>query len=256
MAVAMEQMEVMGVRYHNVTVPEALDLVMDVLADGERIDIFFLNAEGVRRAQKDLEYRAIINEARFVLSDGIGLRLLTMLHGGRMRDNCNGTDFSPELIRQAVLHGYSIFLLGGKAGEAEKAAQHLQQSIPGTKIAGTADGYFQDDEEIIDRINSSGAGVLLVAMGVPKQEKWIADHRCSLYPKMCLGVGALVDYLSNTIPRAPKWMRRVNLEWCWRIFVEPKRMFKRYIVDGVGFMLSALVYYLKVSAGKTPHPLP
>ncbi|MBF0485077.1 MAG: WecB/TagA/CpsF family glycosyltransferase [Candidatus Omnitrophica bacterium] len=239
---SLRQVKFLGVRYHNLMLGEAMITALGMLDRGERSDIFFLNADGVRLAQNDKEYRTALNDAELVLSDGIGLRLLTKLNGGRMRDNCNGTDFSPQLIAQAALRGYSLYLLGGKPGVAEKAADNLSQIIRGLKIAGTSDGYFQDDKKMVEHINASGADILFVAMGAPKQEKWIASHRRDLKPRMCLGVGALLDYFSGAIHRAPQWMVHSNLEWFWRIFIDPKRMFKRYIIDDMGFLLGVLFF--------------
>jgi N-acetylglucosaminyldiphosphoundecaprenol N-acetyl-beta-D-mannosaminyltransferase len=167
-----------------------------------------------------------------VLPDGVGLKIISWIFGGKIKENCNGTDFSPKLMEEAAKEGYKIFLLGSKDGIAQKASENIKKTIPNLKIVGTSSGYFNNDEEVIQKINTSGADILFVAMGVPLQEKWIARNRDRLNPKLCLGVGALFDYLSGSTPRAPLPMRRMHLEWLWRIFIEPKRMFKRYIIDG------------------------
>ncbi|MCK5215260.1 MAG: WecB/TagA/CpsF family glycosyltransferase, partial [Candidatus Omnitrophica bacterium] len=105
------------------------------------------------------------------------------------------------------------------------------------QIVGTHHGYVEEDEAVIDQINESGAEVLFVAMGVPIQEKWIHRNRDRLNPRLCLGVGALFDYLSGTIPRAPGIVRCLRLEWLWRCFVDPRRMIKRYFIDDTGFLI-------------------
>lgn len=238
----LEDMKLLNIEYHNITAPEALTKTLDLLAEQKRATVCFLNADCLYKAQRDDEYRQILNQADLVLSDGIGLKFATWLYGGRMKDDCNGTDLSPLIMERAAQAGYKIFFMGGKDGIAEKAAGNIRQRIPNIQIVGTHEGYFDDDQKLIGQINASGADILFVAMGVPLQEKWIYRYRERLTPRLCLGVGALLDYLSGTIPRAPLWMRKVHLEWCWRIFVDPKRMLRRYLVDGVGFFVY-LAYY-------------
>jgi N-acetylglucosaminyldiphosphoundecaprenol N-acetyl-beta-D-mannosaminyltransferase len=228
-------MKILGVNYDNITLAEALDRACSLLRDNNKSNIFFLNADCLYKAQKDSSYREILNSADLVLPDGIGLRLATKMLGGRMKDNCNGTDFSPLFMQRAAKEGYKIFFLGGKDGVAEKAAENIRKKIPGIQIVGVHFGYFDNDGLLINTINNSRADILFVSLGVPFQEKWIYKNRNALNPKVCLGVGALLDYLSERIARAPKLMRAVHLEWLWRIGVEPKRMFKRYIIDGLKF---------------------
>ena len=185
-----------------------------------------------------------MNSADLVLPDGIGLKLATRILGGKMEEDCNGTDISPLLMQKAAEEGYKIYFLGAKEKIAEKAAENTRKQIPRIQIVGTHHGFFNNDKEVIKKINDSGADILFVAMGVPLQEKWIAKHRRELNPRLCLGVGALFDYLSGRIPRAPLFMRKMHLEWLWRIFIEPKRMFKRYIVDGMKLGWIVLKYKL------------
>lgn len=230
-------MKILNVAYDNLTRSEALDRVFCFEETGKQVHPCFLNADCLRQAQKDPEYARVLNEADLVLSDGVGLRVATRLFGGTMRDNCNGTDLSPLILEQAAKRGHKVFFLGGKSGIAQKAAENIQKILPDLNVVGTHTGYFDDDDTIVSMINDSGADILFVAMGVPRQEKWIARHKDRLSPKLCLGVGAFLDYLSGTIPRAPLWMRRIHLEWAWRIFVDPKRMIKRYCVDGAGFFI-------------------
>ena len=235
-------MKILDVTYHNHTVSEALNIISKYLNSIDKCSIFFLNADCLRQAQKDTQYREILNCSDLVLSDGIGLRMATRLFGGKMIDNCNGTDLSPLIMKEAADRGYKIFFLGGIEGIADKAAQNMRKKIPGIKIVGTHSGYFTSDEDVVKQINQSEANILFVALGAPIQEKWIFKNRNKLQPKVCLGVGALLDYLSGTIPRAPMWMRQMHIEWFWRIFIDPRRMFKRYFIDGVGFLIW-LIYF-------------
>ncbi|MFA5147913.1 MAG: WecB/TagA/CpsF family glycosyltransferase [Candidatus Omnitrophota bacterium] len=225
-------MNVLGIKYNNLEFNDSIKQALSIVNDSKKSNLFFINTDCLYKAQKDKEYRDIINTTSLVLPDGIGLKLVTMLFGGRMKANCNGTDLCPVLLERAAEKGYKIYFLGSKEGIAEKAAENVRKLINEIKIVGTNHGYIKKDTEAIKTINESGADILFVAMGVPLQEKWIVRNRNRINVKLCVGVGALFDYLSGNKPRAPIIMRKMHLEWFWRIFIEPRRMFKRYIIDG------------------------
>lgn len=248
------ELKVLKVKYDNVTVEKALEVAVSFLETHPKSSIFFLNLDCLNLAQQDAEYRDILNRASLVLPDGIGLKVVTALFGDRMKDNCNGSDFSPLLMRELAARGYKIFLLGGKEGVAERAAAAMKSRIPGLQIAGTHHGYFRNDEEVIDAINRSGADILFVGLGAPVQEKWIDRHRERLSPKLCLGVGALFDWLSGHKRRSPLLLRKLHLEWFWRILIEPKRMSKRYLVYGVGLLVSVVAYRIVKRKGSLSLP--
>jgi N-acetylglucosaminyldiphosphoundecaprenol N-acetyl-beta-D-mannosaminyltransferase len=238
-------MKLLGIEYDNLTVKEALEAIINLIESRQKANVFFLNADCLYKAQKDKEYRSILQAANLVLSDGLGLRLATKIFGGSMKDNCNGTDLSPKILEEAVKRDWSVFFLGGKDGLAKKAAQNIQLKFPSLKIVGTSPGYFGNDREVIHMINEAAPDILFVAMGVPLQEKWIFRNRAFINARLCLGVGALLGYLSGTILRAPLWVRQAHIEWFWRIFIDPKRMFKRYIVDGFCFFM--YVIYIRLT---------
>ncbi len=233
-------MEVFDIKYYNLSFNSAIDESLSLLKSDKKSNLFFLNADCLYKSQKDKEYCDILNAADLVLPDGIALALITRVFGGRMKENLNGTDFCPKLMQKAAELGYKMFFLGGREGVALAAAESLRKKIPGIQIAGTHDGYFKDDQVVIDEINASGADILFVAMGVPLQEKWIFKNRAQLNPKLCVGVGALLDYLSGRVTRAPKIFRILRLEWLWRVFMEPKRLFKRYFIDGAKLIFLVL----------------
>ncbi len=225
-------MKIMNVRATNVTISIALNTALSLIDGNSTSTILFLNEDCLYKAQYDKEYRNILNSADLVLPDGIGLKIAARILGVRIKDNCNGTDFSPLFLKEVAKKGYKVFFLGSKEGVAEKAAKNFMKKIPGLKIVGWHSGFFENDGQIIRKINASKADILFVGMGVPLQEKWIFRNREKLKPRLCLGVGALFDYNSGHIKRAPKIFRVMRLEWFWRLMLEPKRMFKRYIIDG------------------------
>lgn len=232
-------MELLNTRCDNLTFTEALDGASALLERSERSDIFFLNIDCLRLASQDAEYRGILAASSMVLPDGIGLKFAARVLGLRLKDNCNGTDFCPALMRRAASLGRSVFLLGAGDGVAQGAAENLRKMAPGLRIAGTESGYFESDAAVIERINRSKADMLLVAMGAPLQEKWIAKNRQRLRVPMCLGVGALLDFWSGRVRRAPGPLRALKLEWLWRAGLEPSRLGRRYAADA-GFLWTLL----------------
>jgi N-acetylglucosaminyldiphosphoundecaprenol N-acetyl-beta-D-mannosaminyltransferase len=230
-------MNILNVKFDNIAINEAVAQTVAWLKEGKRFNIFFLNADCLRISQRDNAYRDILNITPLVLPDGVALRLAGKIYGLQRVVNTNGTDFSPQLMRALAQEGYKIFFLGGQDGVAEEAARKIREQIPGIQIVGTHHGYLDNDDIVAEAINTSGADVLFVAFGAPRQEKWIFANCDKLKVKLCLGVGALLDFLSQRVKRAPKLVRALKLEWLWRVFMEPKRMFKRYFIDGLLFMI-------------------
>lgn len=225
-----------GVAFDNLDLDPALERAAALIASPQPAQLCFLNIDCLRMATLDPDYAAILRDATLVLPDGIGMRLAARVHGARIRADTNGSDFSPRLLRHAAARGAPVFLLGSAEGVAARAAERLQRDIPDLRIAGVHSGFFSDDRSVVDRINASGAQVLLVGTGVPRQEKWIATHRAALSPRLCAGVGALFNWLSGEQRRAPTWVHRLHLEWVWRIGLEPRRMFERYILHDLPFL--------------------
>jgi N-acetylglucosaminyldiphosphoundecaprenol N-acetyl-beta-D-mannosaminyltransferase len=225
-------MRILDIRFDNFPFATATASVLSFLENDAKASVFFINADCLWKAQHDAVYAQILNSTEVVLPDGIGLKMICGLLMKKKSENCNGTDFCPLLLYKAAQRGYKVFFLGGKADVAEKAATEAIRKFPGLQVVGSNTGFFADDEPIIKKINSSNADILFVSMGVPLQEKWIAKNREGLAPRLCLGVGAFLDYLSGSIPRAPRVFRFLHLEWLWRIFIDPRRMIQRYIVDG------------------------
>ncbi len=208
------------------------------LGAGEKALLAFVNPDCLNIAYTHDRYRAVLQQAARVLPDGIGVKIGCRMRGVGLAANVNGTDLFPRLCERAARDGFSLFLLGARPGIAELVAENMQARYPGLMIAGIQHGYFGTDEEdaIIARINASGAGVLLVAFGVPRQELWLAEHHDVLTPPVRMGVGGLFDFYSGRIPRAPLWLREIGLEWVWRLIQEPGRMWRRYILGNPLFL--------------------
>lgn len=222
----MESISLLGVRVDKVTMKEALLTVDEYIKSGAPHLIVTADASGVVVAQQDNELRQIINGADMVTPDSTGIMSASKLYGNPLPQKVSGIDLAVEIASRAARDGYSLFLLGAAPGVAEAAGESLQKRFPGLKIAGTRDGFFQDDEEVVQQVASSGAKVLLVAMGIPKQEKWITKHKDKLGVCVAMGVGGTFDVLSGKVNRAPMWMRKHGLEWVHRLVSNPKKITK------------------------------
>ncbi len=216
----------------------ALDRLDQAIDDDVARMVNFVNPHCLNVSCDHPGYREVLQRSHFILPDGIGLHQGCRLLGCRFNSNINGTDLFPRLCEMLAETGRSIYLLGAQPGAAAASAETMQKRFPRLVVAGTRDGYFETAEEdaIIQEINASGADVLLVAMGVPRQELWIDRHLPNLEVGLAMGVGGLFDYYSGRIPRAPQWVREIGMEWVWRLLQEPGRMWKRYLVGNFVFL--------------------
>jgi exopolysaccharide biosynthesis WecB/TagA/CpsF family protein len=236
-----------GLSLVNSTIDEAAEALVLRAIFGPKTVSHFINAHCVNYMRKSAEYQRAIKRADMLLPDGAGLRIAGTLCGTANVPNLNGTDLFPHLCKHAATYGQPIFALGGRPGVAELAMENMQQMTVGLTCAGSHHGYFgqENDDELIDEINASGAAILLVAMGVPSQELWIDENRHRLDVPVILGVGGLFDYYSGRLQRAPISIRRLGLEWCWRLMLEPRRLGKRYLVGNVRFLVHAFAAAIK-----------
>ncbi|MEO9520084.1 MAG: WecB/TagA/CpsF family glycosyltransferase [Parasphingorhabdus sp.] len=205
--------------------------------------INFLNAHCVNIAVSDAEYRKSLHASTALLPDGSGMSIAAKLANVRLGENLNGTDLFPILCEQAAKSGQSIYLHGGEPTVAAQAARNMQQRYPELEVAGVSNGFEEhtDTANVISQINSSGADLVFIGLGVPLQEKWIAAHRSQIDAPVILGVGGLFDYYSGRIPRAPKLLRSIGMEWSWRLLQEPRRLAKRYLAGNISFLAKAIV---------------
>ncbi|MGY6586768.1 MAG: WecB/TagA/CpsF family glycosyltransferase [Wenzhouxiangella sp.] len=230
------------VRVHPLSMTETLDALEKRLADGSRepLHLCFVNPDCVNQARRNAAYRRTLNQADLVVPDGIGMRLAGRLLGHGFRQNVNGTDLFPRLIQRLGNTGHRLYLLGGRPGIAEATAEWARQACPTLAIAGHHHGFFASTEEaqIIADIRASQADVLLLGLGAPRQELWIAENARACGVKVAMGVGGLFDFYAGRIPRAPQWLRELGLEWTWRLYQEPGRMWRRYLIGNLSFLIA------------------
>lgn len=215
--------DIMGLQFDNITMEEALDAAKALLQGEHAARVVTPNAEIAYEALHDENMRTLLNSAELMLPDGAGVVLASKILKTPLKQKVAGVDFADGLLGVLETTGQSLYLLGSKPGVGELAAQKMMQKHPKLKIAGIADGYFQDETPVIDKINASGADVLFVCLGAPKQEQFMARHQKALHVKLMAGLGGSLDSFAGTVKRAPKWMIRCNLEWLYRLIKEPKR---------------------------------
>jgi exopolysaccharide biosynthesis WecB/TagA/CpsF family protein len=229
---------VFGVEVVNSSMAEVLDDLEERLESDMKTSVGFVNADCLNKCFSNTEYHETLRAMERVYPDGIGVRLAAQMFGNGVQENINGTDLFPLLCQRLAGTSHGIFLLGAREGLAEKAAENMTERYPGVSFAGCQHGYFTADneDEVINKINASGASVLLVAMGAPQQELWLARNRDRLNARILMGVGGLFDFYSGRIERAPVWIREVGLEWVWRLLQEPGRMWRRYVIGNPLFL--------------------
>lgn len=199
--------------------------IMQFARDGAGAQVVTLGTEMVVAAQHDLEFRKIVNNAALSLCDTIGLLLVARSRGSALRARVTGVDLIEHLCASAAREGMPVFLLGSAPGVAERASKALQARYEDLLIVGTQNGYFAAEESnaIAQRIARSGARLLFVGLGSPRQERWIAEHLGETGAGAAIGIGGSLDVISGNVARAPKLMRKLGLEWLYRLGREPHR---------------------------------
>jgi len=240
----MVRIDVLGVSFDDKTVDEAVSYACEVIRSGEKAYIVTPNPEIVWLCRRDDIFRTAVNGAGLVLPDGIGIvlgaRILkTPLHCGRVP----GIDFATALFDKMAETGGSVFLLGSKPGVAMDAGAILAEKHPGLIIAGAADGYFTDDEPVIEQINAAQPDLLLVCLGARKQELWMSENISRLNTSLCAGLGGSLDVFAGRVRRAPVIFQRLGLEWFYRLVCQPSRIIRMMKLPL--FILAVIIRRLK-----------
>ena len=222
------KIDVMGVRFDNVTMEEALARAIALLPEKRGAYVVTPNSEIVYEAMADESLRDLLNAADLVLPDGAGVVLGSKILKTPLKEKVAGVDFADRLLGHLAETGGSVYLLGGKPGIAELAGQKMREKHPDLTICGMADGYFRDEGPVVEAIQQAAPDVLFVCLGAPKQERFMARHQKELAVGLMAGLGGSLDSFAGTVKRAPKWMIRLNLEWFYRLLKEPWR-FKRML---------------------------
>jgi len=223
-----DTVEIVGVNIHNITFQEAEKRCKEFLQQDMLKMIFTPNSELLYDAVKDPSFTDVLNSGDLVIPDGIGVVIASRFYGTPLKEKVAGCELMNSLLEIAYTQEKSMYFLGGKEGVAEEAVQKLNEKYPGINIVGFHHGYFDEDEEkkIIQEIIDKKPDIIFVAMGAPKQEKWIYEHKDVLGAKIAIGVGGSLDIIAGRAKRAPEFYRKTGLEWLYRLLKEPKRFFR------------------------------
>lgn len=240
-----------GVRVDRISTRDALDVVTDYLtagADQPARKVYFTNVHTICLGQRMPDFLRAVNGGDLVLPDGSGLIFAGQVLSAPIIENINGTDFTPVVLRKAQEKGWGVYLLGGTPAVVKATHARLRDSYPGLRIVGYRSGYFSEDQEknIIDHINAVKTHILLVALGSPLQEMFIDRWAAQLNARACFAVGGLFDFLSGTVKRAPHWMRKLGIEWLFRLFQDPGTKWKRTFIEMptfIGMVLAARIFH-------------
>lgn len=217
------RIEILGVGFDNMTVEQAVAEGVRLMDSGAGSYVVTPNPEIVEVCRKDPEAMEAVRGAELVLADGIGIIYGAKILGTPLKGRVTGIEFAQRLMGRMAENGKSLFLLGAKPGVAEKAAEKLRMQYPGLRIAGVQDGYFQEDGPVLEAIRSSGADVVFVCLGAPKQEKWMRKNGKATGAKLLVGLGGCLDVFSGEVQRAPEAFQKMGMEWFYRLMKEPSR---------------------------------
>ena len=217
------RVDVLGVGFDNFTMEQAVAEARRLIASGGGHYAVTPNPEIVELCREDEALREIVNAADLVLPDGIGIIYGAKILGTPLRQRLPGVDFAGRLMEVMAREGQTLFLLGAKPGVADRAKAVLEGLYPGLAVVGTHDGYFQEDGPVVEAIRRSGAQVVFVCLGAPKQERWMALHGRETGAGLLVGLGGCLDVFSGEVKRAPKVFQRMGLEWLYRLASNPSR---------------------------------
>jgi N-acetylglucosaminyldiphosphoundecaprenol N-acetyl-beta-D-mannosaminyltransferase len=240
-----------GIPIDSVTMDEAILRIGQLIDERKPAYVVTPNVDVIVKLQKDSEFKLIYEKASLVLADGMPLLWAGMFLGTPFKAKVSGSDLFIELCVASAKKGYKIFLLGAKPTVAEKASLLLRQKYPNLKIVGTYSPSFgfekneKESAEIVKIIREQKPDIIFVGVGSPKQEKWISSYMDRYNVPVSIGVGISFDFVAGTVKRAPKIMQKTGLEWLWRLFNEPGRLWKRYLLDDPVFFWLLLRQKLK-----------
>lgn len=229
-----------GLPVHPLRLTELLALLDGAVAGEGRLTVFYANVHAANLARRDPALRAAYAAADLVFCDGQGLRLGAAILGQPLPERFTPPDWIDALAARCAARGAGIFLLGGRPGVAEAAAARLRERHPGLPTA-AHHGYFLDspaaEAGALEAVAAFGPGVLLVGLGMPLQERWVAARRAAIGAPVVMTVGALFDYLGDAVPRGPRWLTDNGFEWLCRLYYEPRRLWRRYVLGNPSFLL-------------------
>lgn len=229
-----EKISILGVKIDNITLEESGDITKKLIEESNKTCEIIVapNTEFVMCAQRDKEFFDILKKAKLATPDSIGIIIGAKLQRKKFKERIPGQAYFREVVRRAEIEGWSVYILGGTDEVIEKAVENVKKDFPNVNIIGYHEGYFVKDseDEVIKQINELQPNVLFVAMGAPKQEKWIYKNKHRLKVDVAAGQGGTLDYEAGRIKRAPKFIQKIGFEWLWRLMLQPSRIIRMRVL--------------------------
>lgn len=234
--------EILETRIHVLPVEELVDYIGQTISRDEKSIVANVNVHAMNIAYEMAEFRRFLNDSEIVFCDGFGVKLGAKFIGKDIPYRYTPPDWIPLLANLCVQQGYSLFLLGAKPGVAERAMQVLERDHPGIRVVGTYHGYFDktpgsaDTRAVVEKISAARPNILILGFGMPLQEMWLRDNWPDVDSNIAITAGALLDYLAGEVYRAPRAFTDNGLEWLARLLIEPRRLWKRYLIGNPKFL--------------------
>ena len=235
------RIKIANVAIDNVDMEEAIGCIENFIHEKRPRYVVTPNVDHIVKLQNDQEFLTIYKDASLVLPDGQPLIWAANFLGTPLKEKVSGSDLFPRLCEHAANKGYRLFFLGGRPGAGERCSEVLAQKHKEIKIVGTYSPPFgfeskdEENEKILRIVGDARPDILFVGLGAPKQEKWIYNHKDDLRIPVSIGIGVTFEFMAGMVRRAPKWMQSSGLEWFWRLIMEPRKLWKRYLVDDIAF---------------------
>jgi N-acetylglucosaminyldiphosphoundecaprenol N-acetyl-beta-D-mannosaminyltransferase len=228
--------KILGLRIDVVSLKSMLTFISKTIQEGGKARLVYVNIHAINLAQDLAWFRDFINASAIVYCDGFGVKWGARFLGIQIPERLSPPDWIGRLAKECVRQSFSVYLIGAKAGIAEKFAEKLKQQFKGLRIVGTKHGYFdkspggEENEAVLQAIQAVKPDILMVGLGMPRQEGWLMENWDRLHFRIALPVGALFDYVAGELPRSPRWMTDHGLEWLGRLIKEPQRLWRRYLL--------------------------
>lgn len=234
-----QRIEMMGCQVDNLSMEETLQVVEGFIKSGKPHQHVVVNVDKLVKASRDPELRKIINECALINADGMPVVWASRLLGKGLKERVAGVDLFEALMQRAAERGWRVFLLGAKEEVVSGVKQLYEVKYPGLVVAGYRNGYWTAAEEpaVVEQIQEARADLLFVAISSPKKEQFLGRYQATMKIPFAMGVGGTFDVAVGKVKRAPLWMQNMGLEWFYRFLQEPRRMFRRYFIEDMGFFV-------------------
>ena len=248
----LEEIKILGVKVNNVDLEGAFIRTKELIDESNKSCkmIFAPNTEFIMCAQKDKEFFEILNKSDLSTPDSVGVEMAAKRLNKPLKQRIQGQKYFRKIVEEGEKLGWSFYILGGKENTPQKAVQNLKKIYPNLNVVGLHEGFFKNDEDenkVIEEINSLKPNVLIVAMGAPKQEKWIYKNKDKLKVDVACGQGGTLDYEAGNIKRAPEAFQKIGLEWLWRLIKQPSRIVRMMVLP---VFLFKILFTKDITKGK------